>query len=420
MHYLNESHILVFLMQLLLLLSVARTLGVLCTNIKLPALTGEILTGILLGPTILGRIRPDIYNMLFPAEVIQMTMLDTVSWLGVFFLLLSVGFEVDITRAVFRQGKAALLVGIIGVLVPIAVGFPVFWLLDSSYWGEAASHVSFSLFLAVACSITAISVVARVVRDLNLVQSDIGNMIISACAVNDVFGWVLFTFAVTVATGGQLQFVHGLYAIVGVIAFVGVCLSCGKYVLENAASRVRKTNLPDTAALLTLITTVGLVCGIITHLLGIHAILGFYLAGVMAGSIEEEITFAQRESLSDTVHAVFVPIFFATIGIKIDFITNLDPTITVIFTLTAMAGKLIGAWVGALLSGLRSHAAVLIGLAFTPGGAMEIVVGILALELKLIAQPTFVGIVFAAIFSSVIVGPLMAWWQDRYRDCIEI
>jgi K+:H+ antiporter len=414
MHYMDESHIFLFLVQLLLLLGVARTLGVACQAVKVPALAGEILTGLLLGPTLLGRLSPGLQAALFPAEIIQIAMLDTVSWLGVLFLLLSVGFEVDISRAVFRQGKAALSVGVVGVLIPIAIGIPVFWYLDSSYWGSSATRLSFTLFLAVAGSITAISVVARILRDLSIVKTDVGTLILSACAVNDIFGWILFTFVVALATGSGVDPVRGLLALLGVIGFVALCLSIGGYVLRRAARGVKATRLPETPALLTLISSVGLLCGIITHSLGIHAILGFFLAGVMVGSIEEEITLEQRESLSDTVHAVFVPIFFATIGIKLDFLAHLDFTITALFTLVAIGGKLLGAWIGARLVKVPSRSAALIGIAFTPGGAMEIVVGILALELGLVSQATFVGIVFAALLSSIVVGPLMALWLRRH------
>ena len=413
MHYLNETHILLFLIQLLLLLSVARTLGVLCKRIGIPALAGEIVTGVLLGPTILGRFMPAVHARLFPPDAIQFAMLDTVAWLGVFFLLLSVGFEVDLTRALLRQGKGALSVGVIGVLIPVAVAFPIFWFVDDGYWGPKASRHSFALFLAVASSITAISVVARVLRDLEIVKTETGRLILSSCAVNDVFGWILFTSVVTLATSGGQAFYRGLLALVGVIAFVAVSLSMGAYVLRHAARRVKATRLPDTAALLTLVTSVGLVCGIVTHAIGIHAILGFYLAGVMVGSVEEEITFEQRESLSDTVHAIFVPVFFSTIGIKVDFFTHIDIVITSLFTIVAVGGKFVGAWMGARLARVPNPAATLVAVAFIPGGAMEIVVGILALELGLVSQTAFVGIIFAALFSSVVVGPLMALWLRR-------
>ena len=158
MHYLDESHILLFLVQVLILLGAARTLSALCEEIHVPAIAGEILAGVLLGPTLLGRVAPSAYEALFPAETIQSTMLETVSWLGVFFLLLASGFHVDVGKAL-KQGKAAFFIGIVGVVVPILIGFPVFASVGEHYWGANANRVSFSLFLAVAASITAISVV---------------------------------------------------------------------------------------------------------------------------------------------------------------------------------------------------------------------------------------------------------------------
>lgn len=417
MHYLDESHIELFLLQLLLLLAVARTLGAACQHVRIPALAGELLTGILLGPTILGRVSPELQQALFPMEAVQVTMLDTVAWLGVFFLLLSVGFEVDISRAVLRRGKAALSIGVVGVLLPIVVGVGAFFSLDATYRGPNATQLGFTLFLAVAGSITAISVTARVLRDLSILRSDLGGLILSACAVNDVFGWVLFTFVVALATGGAMDPTGALKALAGVVAFVGFCLTLGSRLLCRAAAMVKRTDLPTTPALLTLVTSVGLFCGTATHALGIHAVLGFFVAGVMVGSVEREISEGEREKLSDTVHAVFVPIFFATIGVKIDFIAHLDWQIAALFVGVAIGGKFIGAWLGARVAGVPKRAAVAIGLAFTPGGAMEIVVGILALELGLVAQSTFVGIVFAALLSSVLVGPALAWFlRTRCED----
>jgi Kef-type K+ transport system membrane component KefB len=121
MHVLDESHILIFLLQVSILLALARTLGVICEEFKVPALAGEIIAGVLLGPTVFGRFAPDIQKMLFPHESIQNTMLETVSWLGVFFLLLASGFHVNIREA-FRGGYAAISVGIIGVIIPILIG----------------------------------------------------------------------------------------------------------------------------------------------------------------------------------------------------------------------------------------------------------------------------------------------------------
>lgn len=411
MHVLSEHNILLFLLQISVLLAVARTLGVLCEEMGIPALAGEIVAGVLLGPTILGRFAPDLQIWLFPKEVIQGTMLETVSWLGVFFLLLASGFHVDVGKAL-RSGYAALSVGIVGVLVPIALGVGAFWFLDESYYGPAANQISFTLFLAVAGSITAISVVARALGDLGIARTAQGGLALSACAVNDLFGWLLFTVVISLSTGGPVDAIQLTTTFLATLGFVGICIAVGAPAISFAARLIHRTSLEDEMALQTLIISVGLLCGAITQWLGIHAILGFFLAGTMVGSAKD-VGEKMRQSFSDTMHAVFVPIFFATIGLHIDFFTGLEFWITFVFTVVAVGGKFIGAWIGARMGKVGQPHSVLMGLIFTPGGAMEIVVGALALELQLIDQRVFVAIVFAALASSVIAGPLIGVWARR-------
>lgn len=410
-HVLDESHILLFLLQLVVLLGVARTFGALCEEVGVPALAGEILAGVALGPTVFGRLAPLYQQRLFPHEAVQSTMLETVSWLGVFFLLLASGFHVDVGQAV-RSGKVPMLVGIVGVVVPIAIGAPIFALLDPSVRGDGADMLSFALFVGVAGSITAISVVARALGDLGLNGTEEGSIALSACAVNDLFGWLLFSVVMSVATATEIVPAELALSTFGAIGFVGVCILIGSRVIGGAARAVQRTRLSQPAAIQALVVGAGMVCGAATQWLGIHAILGFFVAGTMAGSAQG-VSDEMRESLSDTLHAVFVPLFFATLGLKIDFIGGLDLSIAALFTTVALGGKFVGAWLGARLGGLPQGRAVLFGLIFIPGGAMEIVVATLALELRLIGQTMFVAIVFAALVSSVVAGPLMGFQARR-------
>jgi Kef-type K+ transport system membrane component KefB len=413
MYYLNETHILLFLLQVLVLLGVARTLSVICEAFKIPALVGEILAGILLGPTILGRVSPTVEAWLFPSDLIQWTMLETISWLGVFFLLLSSGFHVDIKKAV-RSGRAAILIGIVGVLVPIAIGFPVFSAFNSGYWGEKATALSFALFLSVAGSITAISVVARILGDLNISKTPKGSLAISSCAVNDIFGWFLFSVVISIVTPHSMNLYEIIASVLGIIAFVFISVAYGAKLLSLALNFVKASALPQPAASQTLIASLGLLCGAITQWLGIHAILGFFLAGTIARSAEG-VSDDLRKSVSDTLHAIFVPLFFATLGLKIDFLTGMLLWPTLIFSLVAIFGKFTGAWLGARLGKQSQQTSVLMGVIFIPGGAMEIVVATLALELQLIGQAIFVAIVFAALASSILVGPLIRIQKRRMR-----
>lgn len=417
-HYLNEEHILIFLAQLSVLLGVAKVLGELGRKWGCPPLAGEILTGILLGPTIFGRFMPDLQAHLFPTGLVHQNMLETVSWLGVLFLLLVTGFEVNLST-VLKQGKAALILGIVGVIVPLTVGCAVFWWMPESYYGASATRLSFTLFLATAASISAITVIARVLHDLDVLRSDVGLTTLSGFVVNDLFGWLIFTvvLGLTAQGDGGMEGHGGSRSIVMVfvliLAFGVFCLTLGSRLV---GALIRKLNripeLPQPATTLALVAFLGLVCGAITQWIGMHAILGFFVAGIMAGNTAD-VSERSREIISQMIHAVFVPIFFASIGLKIDFLRELDLTMMVVFTAVAVGGKFVGAWLAAQISGFRKMDAMTIGIAFIPGGAMEIILGMLAIEFKLISQATFVAIVFAALMSSVAVGPLYAWALRR-------
>ncbi len=405
MHLISENHILLFLLQILVLLGCARTLSILCESINVPSIAGEILAGIILGPTILGRLSPSFQSWLFPHDQTQSIMLETVAWLGVFFLLLSSGFHVNAKQSL-KGGRVAMLIGIVGVLFPIFVGLPLFYMMDSIYWGEKATAITFVLFLSVAGSITAISVVARVLEDLKINDTPQANLALSACAINDLFGWFLFSIVMSLTTTHILSPIKLIGSTAIIIGFVIFSILFGGTILSWALQLVKRTKLAQPAATQTLLISVGLLCGAITQYLGIHAILGFFIAGMVIGS-SEEVTHTQTGSISETLHAIFVPLFFASLGLHIDFLLGIEFWPTLIFTSIAILGKFAGAWLGAKMGKLSSQTSIFMGLVFIPGGAMEIVVASLAFELQLIGQTIFVAIVFAALISSILAGPLI-------------
>ncbi|MDH3976711.1 MAG: cation:proton antiporter [Deltaproteobacteria bacterium] len=412
-HYLNETHILVFLVQLSILLLGAQLMGALFRRFGYPALAGEILTGILLGPTILGRLFPPIYEALFPRNIIQQNMLETVSWLGVLFLLLATGFEVNIS-SMWRQGKAAITVGTVGVIIPILIGVGVFYWFPSELWGAKANRLTFTLFMATAAAISAIPVIAKVLHDLEILKSDLGFTTLSAFVINDMLGWMVFTLVLGLAVEQEAN-VNTVFRIFFEITLFGtVCLTVGSKMVGAISIKIKRSSLPHPATNLSFIACLAMICGAITQWIGIHAIVGFFLAGIMAGNTSE-ISERTREIMSQMVYSIFVPLFFATIGLKIDFVANLNLYVVLIFTLVAIGSKFVGAWIGGMLAKMSKESALFIGIAHIPGGAMEIVLSLLALELELISEPVFVGIVFAALLSSVIVGPLLGWSIKRRR-----
>lgn len=407
MHYLDESHILIFLIQVFILLVAAKLFGLLCQRRGIPALAGEILAGIILGPTIFGRVLPSLQTAIFPNDPIQATMLETIAWLGVLFLLLATGFEVRIST-VWKQSKACLVIGFVGVVVPFLLGCAVFWWLPEKYWGVRADHLTFTLFLSIAASISAISVIARILHDLDILKSDFGLATLSAFIVNDLIGWAAFTLVLGMSTMAEDPSHDIGRDFFEIFLFGTVCLTIGTKIVGSITTRLQKSSLPHPSTTLAFICCLGLICGATTQWIGFHAILGFFLAGIMAGNARE-ISENTRQIISEMVHAIFVPIFFASIGIKVDFFQNFDYVLIISITAVAIGGKFIGAWIGGRLSGFSKSDSLSVGIAFIPGGAMEIIIGMLALELELIPENVFVAVVFAALSSSIAVGPMLAW-----------
>lgn len=406
MNFLSEHNILIFLLQLTILLFAARAAGEFFRRIKQPALVGEILVGIIFGPTILGRFLPGVHAWLFPDIPLQHSMLETVSWLGIFFLLLATGFEVNVATA-WKQRRSALSIGIIGVLIPMAMGIGLAFLLPDRFIVDPDRKLIFILFMGTAVAISAMAVISRVLHDLDILKSDIGATIISAVTVNDVMGWVAFTIVLGLATEQRLNWLAVLRICGGAAFLIAFSLTLGRKLVHKAADWINRSRLPKPGAILTFIVLLGGLFAIISQAIGIHAALGFFFAGVMAGDTRA-ISENTRQTITQTMYAVFVPLFFISIGLKLDFVANFDLLAISSITAVAIGGKLFGAWAGGRISGIPGHDSLAIGVVFIPGGAMEILIGVLALEFGLINLVVFEAIVVAAIVSSIIVGPLLS------------
>ncbi|MBD3284722.1 hypothetical protein GF359_00125 [candidate division WOR-3 bacterium] len=403
---LSEHNLLIFLLQLVILLFAARGAGELFRALKQPALIGEILVGAVFGPTILGRFLPGVHGWLFPNNPLQHSMLETVSWLGIFFLLLATGFEVNIATA-WKQRRSALSVGVIGVLIPMAMGIGLAFLLPDKFIVAPDRKLIFVLFLGTAVAISAMAVISRVLHDLDILKTDIGATIISAVTVNDVLGWVAFTIVLGLATEQRLNWLAVLRICGGAVLLIAFSLTLGRKLVHKVAGWINRSKLPKPGAILTFIVLLGGLFAIISQAIGIHAALGFFFAGVMAGDTHE-ISENTRQTITQTMYAVFVPLFFISIGLRLDFVANFNLLAVLSITAVAIGGKLVGAWAGARLSGIRGHDSIAIGVVFIPGGAMEILIGVLALEFGLINLVLFEAIVVAAIVSSILVGPLLS------------
>lgn len=413
----DEQHLLLFLFQVLLLLSLARGCGELLRRWGQPPLVGEILIGIVLGPTLLGRLAPELQHELFPSDPLQRVMLETVAWFGALFLLLETGLEVDVSAA-WRQRGPALKVGIIGVLVPLALGFLLSLWLPDRYLADSAQRTTFALFLATTMSISAIAVMARVLHDLDLVKSDLGLLTLCGYAVNDILAWVIFSVLLALVTQSALH-VHAIaFFLFATLVFTAFCLTLGRRFVDAALAALTKSLPQQPGAVLSFVCCLGLLCGCITQWMGLNALFGFFLAGIMAGEARA-LSERTRQILSQMVHAVFVSLFFAGIGLRLDFFSNFDALLVLFVTVVSIVGKFAGAWMGTLGTSLSRDDRLAVGIAFTPGGMTEILLAKVALEHHVFTASVFVAVVLAAIVSSLMVGPWLLW-SLRRRQAVNI
>ena len=415
MHYIDEHNIFLFLVQIVILLGLARGLGELFRAWKQPPLAAEILVGIILGPTILGRAFPVWHQALFPRDIIQQNMLETVAWIGVLFLLLETGLEIDFVAA-WRQKGDALKIAISDIVVPMLIAFVPCLFLPEQYLANPEQRILFAFFMASAMTISAMPVTARVLHDLNLSKTDLGFLIMSALSVNDIIGWLIFTVVLGFFTQEGLDIARILSITGSTIVFTGACLTAGRRIVDKVIIGIKDKQLPQPGAPLTFICLLGALCGAVTQKIGIHALFGFFVAGVMAGgsrALSENV----RQVISQMVYAIFVPIFFVNIGLKVDFLKGFDVFLVAFVSVLGISGRFLGAWLGVNLTKLSKTNRLSIAIAHTPGGAMEIVVGLLALEYGLITEPLFVAIVFGALISSVLLGP---WFYSSIKRRKEV
>ena len=405
MHLLTEEHILLLLIQIALLLGCARALGEVFRRMGQPSITAEILVGVLFGPTIFGRFAPALHSRLFPADPYQIKMFGAVAWLGILFFLLKAGLETNFATA-WRQRRSALKLSMFDLILPMIITFLPCLFLPARYMGADGGRLIFALFVAVIMTISALPVTARVLQDLKIYRTDLGLLIMSALTINDVTGWIVFALILGMVTEDGMTLFQMGFVLVSTVAFAVFCLSLGAKLFDKILLFLQAKRVPEPSGSLTLVVVTGLLGGCTTVWIGIHALFGFFIAGIMAGE-SKRLSERTRHVFDQMVQAILVPLFFTAVGLKLDFLKNFDAWLVLFILGIGILGRYVAAYVGARFTGHPSLHSRLIADAHIPGGEMQIVIGMLALEYGVISQAVYVAVVFGAVFTSVISGPLM-------------
>ncbi|MCC7203535.1 MAG: cation:proton antiporter, partial [Phycisphaeraceae bacterium] len=392
-------------LSLAILLGLARVLGEQARRWGQPAILGEIIAGVLLGPTVLGAVWPPLYGWVMPGDGSVRHAIDALVVISAALLLLVAGLEVELST-VWRQGKTALSVGIWSIAIPLVLGIALGWFLPAWAGADASMPAGqrwpFALFLGVALSITALPVIAKILMDLNLSKSDIGVIVISAAMLNDLIGWLGFALilalmnphlpaAATQAMGGVSGV--GLTAILTLL-FAGLTLTVGRWLFHRILPHLQ-AHWSWPGGVLGFIIVMTFLGAAAAESIGVHAIFGAFIVGIAIGD-SRHLRERTRETVSQFISYVFAPLFFVNIGLRVNFVEAFDPRAVAVVLTVAVAGKLSAGYLGARLTGISRRESGAIGFGMCARGAMEIILGQLALQAGLINERTFVALVVMA------------------------
>jgi Kef-type K+ transport system membrane component KefB len=408
----NELLLLLTLLQLTVIVLAGRVGGAIAQRYGQSAAVGEIVIGILLGPSLFGWLAPQAFDFIFhsaPPEALQI-----LSGLGLVLLMFQIGMEFDFTHLTDATNRAAVLrVSTACLALPFAGGFALAY---ATAPGEAppAARLDSALFIATAFSITALPILGRILLELNLARSKVGVIAIASAAVNDVVGWLLLALITTLTAS---NFIPGRFAfkVLLVLLFALVSIKVVRPILKRAVRRSNPRDGRMSANLLGGLLFVVFAGAMVTSQIGIFAIFGGFMMGVILFD-EKELVAAWRVRVGDFVTVFFLPIFFTYTGLRTS-IGGLDTwadwALCLAVVAAATVNKLGGAYWAARRSGFNHSESAMIGFMMNTRGLMELIVINVGFDLGVITAKMFTILVIMAIVSTVITTPALRRYKSR-------
>jgi Kef-type K+ transport system membrane component KefB/nucleotide-binding universal stress UspA family protein len=409
----GDNAVLIFFAQVGLLVVLGRLLGDGMQRIGQPAVMGQLVAGIILGPSVFGTLWPSAHAVLFPTQTSQRQMLSAVSELGVLMLLLVTGIETDL-GLVKRVRRTAAATSIGGIMFPFICGFLLGLFLPPSLLPDPSRRLITSLFLATALSISSVKIVAAVLQEVDFLQRNLGQVILASAILDDVAGWTILALIGGLAAQGKLVLQPVLISILGTIAFLTFCFTIGGRLM---ARLIRWTNdhfiVEMPVISLILVVMIGL--ALVTNAIGVHTVLGAFAAGIMIGQ-SPILTKHIQEELRGLIVALFMPVFFGVAGLSIDLKVLADPHLLALAALligVASLGKLGGCYLGGLVGSLHSMEALAVAFAMNARGSTEVILATVGLTMGVLDQKLFTLIVVMAVVTTLCMPPLLRWALSR-------
>ena len=397
----------VLLSQMAVIVLVAKLFGFLCKKIGQPSVVGEMIAGILLGPSLFGLYFPDVSAALFPPSSLENVQL--LSQVGLVLYMFIVGLELDL-GALKNSTDQAVVISHASILVPFALGVGLSYFLYERFALEGVNFLSFALFMGVAMSITAFPVLARIVQEKGIYKTRLGTMVITCAAVDDITAWCILAAVIAIAKAGSMTstlYIIGLAVIYVVIMMRVVRPFLQKWLL-NKGKGVTKRKIA--VIFLTVVLS-----AYTTEVIGIHALFGAFLAGII---MPDDFRQLLVNKVEDLTVVLFLPLFFAFTGLRTHITGLSDPEMYVtlfLIVLVAVAGKFLGSALAARFVGQDWKTSLSIGALMNTRGLMELVVLNIGYDLGVLSPEIFAMMVFMALITTFMTGPLLSLIDKTVR-----
>jgi Kef-type K+ transport system membrane component KefB len=401
----------ILLVQIVVILLVAGAFSRLFRKIGQPPVMGEMIAGIILGPSVLGFFFPEAMSFVFPATSLET--LRLLSQIGVVLFMFVVGMELNV-RHVKEKGSAAVMISHASIVVPFVLGTSLSLFLYRDLAPPGTSFTAFALFIGVAMSITAFPVLARILEDRNLTQTDLGSIALTCAAVDDVTAWCILALVIALVQASGVAV--SLVTLVFTILFAAAMIFLIRPQLRRMVKQATGSHV-HTRRLIAGVLTFVLISALITETIGIHALFGAFIAGVVMPPSADFRTFL-REKLEAFSAAALLPLFFAFTGLRtqISLLNDWQSwALCGVIILVAIAGKLGGSMLMSRVTGMNWSQSFSIGVLMNTRGLVELVVLNIGYDLGILSGRIFAMMVLMALVTTFMTGPLLSLVNIRAK-----
>lgn len=392
------------LVQIITIIVAARFMGWLCTKIGQPTVIGEMLAGILLGPSLLGQVAPQVSEVLFP--ITSLGNLQMLSQIGLIFFMFIVGMELDL-KVLRNKANDAVVISHASIIMPFALGIGLAYFVYEQFAPEGTQFLSFALFIGIAMSITAFPVLARIVQERGIHKTRLGTIVITCAAADDITAWCLLAAVIAIVKAGSMM--SALYIMALAAIYVVVMIKIVRPFLHRIGALITAKGIVSKPYVAIFFLTL-LLSAVATEVIGIHALFGAFMAGaIMPENNKFRAMFIEK--IEDVALIVLLPLFFVFTGLRTQIGLLNDWELwkyTILIIVVAVVGKFVGSMVAAKVVGQSWRDSLMIGALMNTRGLMELVVLNIGYDLGVLSPQIFAMMVIMALVTTFMTGPTLS------------